>query len=497
MEKPKFILAILILCAVVYANSISGGFISDDIATIRDNPNISSFSSVHSLADLANWTSYKISGLNTSSYHIINIILHGICSILVFFILSSFFGSWAAFLATLLFACHPIHTETVTWISGKTYSLSAALILASFILYRRATREDKLKPLAYIFSVILCDPFHTHWYVGLYPLMIITYDVIFGKVKKHWKYWIPYILIVTAWIIKESVAISDRIEILRTPLIIGTNNPIYKFAYSFFAHLQLLLWPAQLTLYHEPARITQQLLFVELFVLFIALFFLPRLFKRSKKLFFGLGIFVLFLAPTYSPVLISWTLAERYLYIPSIGFFMLIAFLIKKYSQTPKAKNIVLIVVMLLIGVFSIRTIIRNQDWKDRATFWQATVKVSPESSKAHNNMGDIYSIEGDLEMAAWSFRHATELNPNYAEGFHNLGFTYTKTKQYDKAIKYYKKAISLDPTLLQSYQNLSAIYLSRGETGLAKKYLQEALRLAPTDADITKNIKEILNKIK
>jgi len=497
MEKTKFIFAILILCAVVYANSLNGGFISDDIATIRDNPNIGNLSSVHSLGDLVNWTSYKISGLDTFAYHLSNLIIHGICSVLVFFFLSSFFGCWPGFLATLLFACHPVHAETVTWISGNPYSIAATLLFASFILYRRATRENKLRPVVYMFSILLCNPFHTNWYLGLYPLVIILYDVTYRQVKKNWKYWIPYILIVTTWFIKKSVAISDRIEILRTPTIIGTNNPIYKLVYSFFAHLQLLLWPAQLTLYHEPARITQQLLFVELSALLIALCFLPLLFKRSKELFFGLGIFVLFLAPTYSPVLISWTLAERYLYIPSVGFFMLIAFLIKKYSQTPKAKNIVLVVIMLLVGAFSTRTIIRNQDWRDRETFWRATVKASPESCKAHNNMGDIYSIEGNLEMAAWSFKHATELNPNYAEGFHNLAFTYTKTKQYDKAIKYYKKSISLDPTLLQSYQNLSAIYLSRGETGLAKKYLQEALRLAPTDADITKNIKEILNKIK
>lgn len=497
MERAKFIFAILILSSVVYANAVSGGFISDDIASIRDNPNIGKFSNVENLTGLVNWVSYKISGLNPSAYHIGNIILHGICSILVFFLLSSFFGAWPGFLAALLFACHPVHVETVTWISGKPYSISAILLFASFILYRRATREDKLKPVAYMFSIILCNPFYTNWYLGLYPLIIILYDVIYGKAKKHWKYWLPYIGIVAIWFIKKSVALAHRIDILRTPMITGTNNPIYKLAYSFFEHLRLLVWPAQLTLYHEPAKITQQLLLVELCVLFLALFFLPRLFKRAKPIFFALGVYVLFLAPTYSPVLISWTVAERYLYIPSLGFFMLIAFLIKKYSITPKAKNITTIVVMLLIGAFSIRTIIRNNDWKDRATFWRATVKVSPESSKAHNNMGDIYSIEGDLEMAAWSFRHATELNPGYAEGFHNLAFTYTKTKRYDEAIKYYKKAISLDPTLLQSYQNLSAIYLAKGKTGLAKRYLQEALGLAPEDSEIAKTIRTILEKIK
>jgi len=497
VEKAKFICAILVLSAVVYANAVSGGFISDDIAAIRDNPNIGKFSNVENLATLVDWVNYKISGLNTSAYHISNIILHGICSILIFLLLASFFGAWPSFLATLLFACHPVHAETVTWISGKGYSIPAILILASFLLYRRATRGNKLNLLPYLFSIFLYGPFHVQWYVMLYPFMIILYDITYGKVKKNWKYWLPYIGIVSILLIKKSVAIAQRIDILSAPTIVGTNNPIYKLAYSFFAHLQLLLWPAQLTLYHEPSRITQKLLFVELGLLFVALCFLPLLFKRAKKLFFALGIYVLFLAPTYSPVLISWTLAERYLYIPSIGFFMLIAFLIKKYSRTPKSKNIVAIVVILLLGAYSIRTIIRNNDWKDRATFWRATVKASPESSKAHNNMGDIYSIEGDLEMAIQSFRHATELNPGYAEAYHNLAFTYTKTNRYDEAIKYYKKAVSLNPALLQSYQNLGAIYLARGEAGLARKYLQEALRIAPEDSEIAGAIRAVLEKIK
>lgn len=496
MEKAKYIFAILVLCAVVYANTVSGGFISDDIAVIKDNPNIATFPT-SDFSSMVNWISYQISGLTPSAYHISSIVIHGICSLLIFFLLSSFFGAWPSFLATLLFVSHPALAEAVTWISGRPYSISAAFILASFILYRRATKEDKLRPIAYLFSILLCDPFHNQWYMGLYPLLLILYDLTFGKAKKHWKYWLPYIGIIVFWAIKKSAAIAQRIDILRTPLITGTNNSIYKFAYSFFEHLGLLLWPTQLTLYHEPAKITQELLLVELCVLFIALFFLPRLFRRAKVLFFALGIFVLFLAPTYSPILVSWTVAERYLYIPSIGFFMLIAFLIQKYSQTPKSKNIVTVVVMLLLGAFSIRTIIRNNDWKDRATFWRATVKTSPESCKAHNNMGDIYSIEGDLEMATWSFKHATELNPGYAEGFHNLAFTYTKTKNYDEAIRYYKKAISLDPALLQSYQNLGAIYLAKGKAGLAKKYLQEALRIAPEDSKVTEAIRTVLEKIK
>ncbi len=482
MKKTKFIAIIIILSALLYANSLNGDFVSDDIGSIRDNPSIDKFSGLN-LSAIFNWVGYKISGLNPFAHHLSNLILHAACSVLVFYILLGFFSLWPSFLATLLFVAHPVHTETIAWISGKAYAFSALLIFASFLLYRRATSQDKLKPYAYLFSIILCNPFHAYWYLGVYPAMIILYDFTYRRVKKNWPYWIPYIGLVTVWVIKRIMAITQRIDVLSSPTIIGTNNLIYKLAFSFFSHLKLLLWPGRLTLYHEPTTITQELLLVEIIAIGAIICFLPFLFKRAKELFFALGIYVLFLAPTYSPILISWTIAERYLYVPSVGFFIFIAFIIENYYRRPKAKIIIAILMVLTIGTYSIRTIIRNNDWSSRANLWRATVRVSPLSAKAHNNMGDIYTVEGDLVRAADAFKYAIKLNPNYAEAYHNLGTTYGKLNQIKLAAKFYKKALSLAPSLYQSHQNLGAIYFNRGDFGLAKKHLSQALKFLPQDS--------------
>ena len=444
----KYISIIILLCCLVYAGSLTGGFISDDVATIKDNPDIGIFP--QDLSSIMNWASYKLSGLNTITYHIFSLLVHIIASVLAFFFLCHFFGRKASFIAALIFACHPVHTEAVSWISGRPYAIGAALIFGSFLLYLRATK-DKLKVIPYLLSLLLCLN-NAGWYLYFYPLMLIAYDTIFKR--KKWLFWLPYIGVIGVRVITNLAPISQRIGVLKNPLVTGdgTNNPIFKFAYSFFEHLVLLLYPINLTLYHEPNRITPWLITVEVCVLFIALFFLPRFFRKSKRLFFALILFILFLMPTYSPLLISWTVAERYLYLPSIALCMVFASLLERHKA-------MLLVAMVLIGAYSMRTVSRNEDWHNRERLWRATVKASPQSHKAHNNMGDVYSKKGNVLMSLWSFKKAVTLRPAFAEAWHNLGFTYWRLGKAKEAIAGFKKALELNPNQVQSSENLRDIY--------------------------------------
>lgn len=482
----KLISALILINAIIYANAIGGNFISDDIPTIVNNPNISKFSACENLTDVVNWVNYKFYHLNPVPYHLSSITFHTINSVLIFYFLMIFFGIWPSFWGALLFAAHPVHTEAVSWISGKGYLLAAGGIISSFILYLRATSGSKLNIKKYIASVFLCNPFFIGWYAVFYPLMLALYDFTYRKVQKKWKLYLPYIGIASIYLLKTFWQINQRVDSLQkiNTISVGTQNPIIKMIYSLLTHLKLLIWPMNLTLYHEPNKISVPLIITGIIAIILMIWLLPLLFRKAKPLFFAVGIFVIFLSFTFSPLQVSWLVAERYLYFPSISFCIFAAFLMNKSLSREKMKYIAVIFVLLLTSAYSVRTFLRNRDWKDRETFWRATAKVSPESPKAHNNMGDIYSSKGDLKKAKREFTLATRLNPNYADAYHNLALTYQNMGISNKAIENYKKAVSINPSIYQSYLNLSTLYFKNKNITLAIEYLKKAIEVTPENND-------------
>jgi tetratricopeptide (TPR) repeat protein len=220
----------------------------------------------------------------------------------------------------------------------------------------------------------------------------------------------------------------------------------------------------------------------------LALFFLlaPLLFKKAKALFLAAGIFILFLAPTYSPVPFSWLFAERYVYFPAISLSIILAYLYDKYAQKcPNRRHYALVVFLLIIAAYAARTIARNEDWQNPGRLWRQTVRVSGFSSRAHNNMGDTYAQEGNTAGAIQEFKRAIELRPGYADAYHNLANTYEVQGSTEEAIKYYLQAIDFNPGLFESLYNLGIIYLRKGDKGQAVRYLTRAKELRPDDPGV------------
>jgi tetratricopeptide (TPR) repeat protein len=325
--------------------------------------------------------------------------------------------------------------------------------------------------------------------------MLILYDFTFGKWRKNYKLWFAFFVLLLLKLLPMIVSIKQRVN--QVSFDIGQHsmsNPVFNMAYSFFSHLSLLIWPLKLTLYHEPNIISPLALGTEIFLLVLLILFLPLIFKRTKIIFFAICLFILFLLPTYSPVNISWLVAERYLYFPSLTLSMLVAFWIDRYTKKGMPKKWFSLLLIFLITLYSLRTIVRNFDWKTHTSIWKATVEVSPKSPKAHNNMGDVYSLEGNLEKAASEFIRAIELRPNYADAYHNLANTYEKMGKTDEAIINYKQAVSINPLLYQSYLNLGIIYLNKKQDNLAKDYFRRVLEIKPDNISVRQILKELEN---
>jgi len=494
-----FILALVALCFLLYANSLNNAFISDDIPTILKNPSIS-----HPLrfwldpASFLNSLNYLACGYNPFTYHLTNIILHSLNTILVFFFLSLFFKREASFLGACLFAAHPIHAEAVAWVSGKPYIITSIFILAGYLLYYHFTTikaGKRIKLRRYILCLLLFSYYlvaNVSFYF-IFPVFLILSDITFGRVRKNYKYWFLFLGIVILRLVFVRNEIMQRISFVAHEVgrEVTQTNPIFNLAYSFFSHMGLLLWPAKLTLYHEPAVISAFTLKAELAALFLLLISLPFIFKRAKELFFGLGIFVLFLAPTYSPVMVSWLVAERYLYFPCIILSIFLAFGYEKtgsdlfFKNAATGKINLTPLFFIVIASLAVRTVARNEDWKTPERFWRQTVLVSYNSPRSHNNMGDVYGQEGNTEGAIREFKKAIEIKPDYADAYHNLANIYHHKGDLKEAVTFYQQAVSFNPKLFESYYNLGLIYLNSGEFGLAKLELEKALGIRPEDESV------------
>lgn len=212
-------------------------------------------------------------------------------------------------------------------------------------------------------------------------------------------------------------------------------------------------------------------------------------FKKSKWVFFWLVFFWLSLSPTLTPFRLNWIVAERYLYLPSIGIFAILAWVLDKLSQKKQYQYLIFGLFILVIILLSGRTILRNIDWKNEDNLWIATGKTSPSSPNTHNNLGDVYGRRGDKEGALREFQTAIALKPNYADAYHNLANTYMELKQIDKALENYQKATEFNSGLWQSYQNIAAIHFQQKQYDLALENIQKAIQINPKNIGLRNNL--------
>ncbi len=503
MLAKKHIYPILIfLCFLVYANSLNNAFVCDDIPAIIENPFIAHPWRVWTdLLSFLNSLNYLISGYRPFSYHLTNILMHALVTILVFLFLKLFFKAEASFLAACLFVVHPIHTEAVTWISGGNYIVKALFILGIYLLYHKATdfaqQTKKLSPKIYLTCLILFSYFALSNFVYCTMLLffLILSDVTFKRWRRNWKLLFPFMIIIAIRLILAKVEIAERISFTAKELtggVVTWNNPILNMAYSLSSHIWLLIWPVKLTFFHEPEVFSSLHLIFGLVILSLMAVSLPLLFKKSKVIFFALGIFILFLAPTYSPLKVCLLVTERYLYFPSLTLCFFMAFFYEMYISKAEKDNSrrrkALILFFLLLTAYGVRTIVRNEDWKTPGRFWRATASASPYYPQARNAMGVTYLQEGNINAAISESQRAIELKPDYAKAYNGRGNAYQAQGNFLQAISDYNKALQLNPSYADVYYNRGLTYRKQGNFNQALLDYNQAIKLNPDYADVYNN---------
>jgi len=497
-QNWKALAFLAFLVFTVYLNSLGNNFVSDDIAAIKDNPEIGKVSYFWkppyfniNLRSLIIFLSHKIFGLNPAFYRLSNILFHLGSVWIIYFLMAGFFSSPVPFFTAGIFAVHPILTEAVTWISGGPYSNATFFILLSFLAYIWSVTNKKIGfYLTSIFLFLLTLLFFGK--IIIFPLILFLYEFCFGKLRTNWRRLIPFWAISGFWTLYLIGPLGERVTALETTYYQepGISNPFIQIPIAITSYLQLIFWPKNLTLYHsEEFYFSQIEYFLRAGVLILFLAAIVYFFKKDRRIFFWLSFFLITLSPNLTPLRISWWVAERYASLAVLGIFVVIGFAILKIGQKFKNQELSWLIFALIILALSGRTIIRNMDWKNEDALWLATAKTSPHSPKNHNNLGDYYSRHGDYQKAIEEFKTAIELMPNYGDAYHNLANAYREIGNNEEAIASYQKALSFNPNLWQSHQNLAARYFEQGEFELTLQELEKAIKINPQNPALYTNL--------
>jgi len=501
IEHYLYIIVLIVLVFISYANSINNEFVSDDIEGILNNKNIDDISYVTSspfrllrfFQPLFYFLINQVFGKSPIAFRLPNILFHLATVCLVFIIIYLLFDKITAIMAASLAAVHPILIESITWISGGghcMYSFFIMLSILSYILTLKNNRYIYLSLTSFFLALTISEK------AIIFPIILFVYELCFENLKTNWKKLLLFLGISSFWglYFLSSGAMGTRITSLETNFYQKpkTSNLLHQVPIAITSYLELIFWPKNLTLYHSEMVFSQLEYFIKLGVLIAFLGIIVYSFKRNRHIFFWLSFFIISLLPTMTPFGISWLVAERYVYLGSIGIFVVIAIVVKKLNDIKKIRNIPLIIFTLILVALTTRTIVRNRDWKNQDNLWLAAAKTSPSSHQNHNNLGDYYGRHGNFEKAIEEFKKAIELKPGYADAYHNLANIYWQTNKINEAIKNYQKAIEINPNIWQSYQNLAAIYLEQKNFKLAEENLKKFIELQPAN----EKAKQLLNSL-
>jgi protein O-mannosyl-transferase len=494
--KSLLILSLFVLIA--YINTLQNQFLSDDISGILNNHQIGNLSHLAKnpygfLRDLFYYFIFKIGGLHPFLFHIFNLMVHLGTTIIVFILIGLLVNFQVAITVASLFALHPLQAEAITWISGGPYSQYSFFLLLSFLFYILAKRKNDQKFLlvsifTYILSLLSTEK------GAIFPIILIIYEWAYGDLKLSWRKIIPYFGLSVLWFFffLFGGAIGGRVSALQSNYYQepGWENPFIQIPVAISSYLNLIFFPIGLTLYHsEEMILSTPIYIIRLAVFVIYLSILAICAKKNRKYFFWLSFFFISLWPVLTPLRISWVVAERYVYLGTIGIYVFIAMLIEKISKKYHQPNLFLYILLFLLPILGFMTIQRNYEWKNQDSLWLAAAKTSPSSPQNHNNLGDYYARYGNFPKAIEEFSLAVRIKPNYGDAYHNLANIYYQTKQYNLALDNYRRALSTNPNLWQTHQNIASIYFDLKQYNLAIEEIKKALVISPNYSDLHRTL--------
>lgn len=443
---------------------------------------------------------YAISGTNPAPFHILNVLLHGLATLLLIqFIVLLTKDNWLSLISGLLFAIHPVHTEAVTGIVGRAEILAGIFIILSLYSYHKYRFQKGSHWLIItVLSTALAVTSKEHGFM-IFPLLALQEFYYFYQARKMSDSKSLYLgmggvllvsilfFIIRSGIVGKSiphelwqgVGAGDRIA---TALRVSTE---YIWLHLFPITLVADYWNdlAPIKSLSSPSTLFAIVVLAAL----IGLIFLLK--KKQSIIAWGIAFFFIALLPVSNLVFpAGFVKAERILYIPSMGLLVAIAGgLVLMYRQS-WGKIPAYACLGLMVLFFIPKTWIRNHEWKDNFSLGEATLKVSPTNPRLNNMMGKAYSERGDAAKAMEHYKRSVDANPRHIPALVNYGLSLSKAGRNEEAVVILEKALSYQPTNMPLYVNLMSVYRNLNQLDKNVETAERALKQFPESAAINWN---------
>jgi protein O-mannosyl-transferase len=480
---------ILISTVIAYYPCLKNGFVWDDEGYILKNYHIKNMSlnnlktimtapimgNYHPLVIITYTWEYFFFKLNPVPYHIINLVIHLLNCVLVFyFILRLGRSVPVAFITGLLFGIHPLHVESVAWISERKDVLYAFFYLISLICYlayldKKPTYKYYVYSLFFFLLSILSKPMAI-----TLPLILFLMDYFHNRRLDHLAIIekIPFFILsvfsgmVTLFAQRLSQH-SDPAFAFPVSILVATHGLVF---YLFKMILPIKL--AALYRYPEDSNLFLHIQYpTSAGIVFVCALLVFCSAKYSKKAVWGSLFYCITLLPVIQLLPIGLAAAsDRYTYIPLIGIFFILSEFFEWIWEEVLSNHVYVkaIAVALSLAVV-VQLVFLTQGfckvWKDGVSLWSNVVKQYPRTDVAYNNRGSEYFKLQEYDKALRDFQTAIEINKQYAAAYSNICNIYYIQKEYEKALPYCTTALKISPAQPDTYDILGDIYWSKDKS--------------------------------
>lgn len=525
INTSYIVLLSVIITAVVYINIFKNNLTNwDDDIYILKNPYITSLSfdglnniftkefagNYHPLTLLSMALNYKISGIQPWSYQLFNILLHLINVILVYVFTKNLINFKntsgkiniiTPLVVSLFFGIHTMQVESVAWISERKNVLYTLFFFGSLIFYIKYLKNNYKRNYFFALFLFIVSLLSKGMAVPL-SMCLIAIDyyagrkILSGKVIMEK---VPFILLsiffgIVAIKVQQVSGATGReeyISILERIAIAG---------YGFTQYIIKLIYPFKLSAYYPyPVRLGESLpisYYYYIIVPFVLLFFLIRYLKNNRIVVFGALFFILNIALVLQLIPVGDAImADRYVYIPIVGFFLIIGYYCNVlWERLFKYRNLLLIAFIVYSYIICFKTFQRVEVWRNSLTLWNDSIKKYPQyNDRGYLNRGNVY-LETDNYMEAFKdYNKVLLFNPYSVSANIGMGLLKMKLKDLNGAVEYFNTALSRKK-IYELYVNKAVVNILLSDYETARKDLDTARNLNPlgTEVFINRGIIEI-----
>lgn len=527
----KIVAALLVAGLVAYVNAIFNPFVHDDIVFIEKNPTISQFNpeeiflKPHSpvqvspivnsyyrpFLEIVYRLEYKFFFLNAALYHLVNIFLHSLNGILVFFLANFLLPKrrLAAFLIAIFFLIHPVQTEAVACIAGISnliFAFFLLLSLNSFIISSIQAKRNLREFSFYVFSLFcfLLALFSKEQAV-IMPFLILMYEWYAAKssiipLRPRIVRVLGFFLILFSYLYLRKIILNVSLTAM-VPFNEELVLRIGAIPRTLLQYLAAMFFPLNLH-YYRSTDVLKPLLFpfIGLAVAMgVILFIINRATHFPRKVFlFSLGWFFITLLPTLNilPLINEYSFilsAEHFLYLPLIGFLLFMAEMITPLISRKVfwGRGIIIFWIVLSLAL----TWRQNSFWKNEVVLFERALQFEPQLGRVHILLAKAYYFDHRYEASLEEYQKALEIisgyipkvkNPEvekfclgFVKGIHfEMAHVHEAQSQWPESIKHYEEALKIDPYDDVFYNNLAMNYLMMNDYAEAKIQLGHALAL-------------------